>query len=135
MATLSGVGTDHREGVKARDVVALTCGAEVQCLAAGRVIVRDEEGRLALSSFRFLSLGGQAALGAKQPVLLAVHVACLLIYVTPLDGGSPWGKTVPGGVLRWVGFYPIDRWEQKPDNAGMFVARQRWIWPGFTSKR
>ena len=47
----------------------LTCETKVQRLAAGRIIVRDEEGRLALSSFRFFPWGGQAALGAKQPIL------------------------------------------------------------------
>jgi len=48
-------------------------------LAAGRVIVREEEGTLALSSFRFLPLGGQAALGAKQPILCTLRVACVPI--------------------------------------------------------
>ena len=48
-------------------------------MAAGRLIVHDEEGTLTLSSFRFLPLGGQAALGAKQPILRALHVVCLLI--------------------------------------------------------
>lgn len=62
---------DRRERSKGRDTVVLTCEAEVEHSAAGRVIIRDEEGTLALSSFRFLPLGGQAALGAKQPVLCA----------------------------------------------------------------
>ena len=59
--------------------MALPREAEVQHLAAGRVIVPDEVGGLALSSLRFLPLGGQAALGAKQPVLRALRVACLPI--------------------------------------------------------
>ena len=56
----------------------LTRETEVEHWAAGRVIVRDEEGRLALSSFRFLPLDGQAALGAKQPVLCSVSLDKLL---------------------------------------------------------
>jgi hypothetical protein len=43
-------GADCRESSKGRDVVALPCDAAVQCLAAGRVIVRDEEGRLVPSA-------------------------------------------------------------------------------------
>jgi hypothetical protein len=57
----------RRERSKGRNAVVLPREAEVEHLARGRVIVRDEEGRLALSSFRFLPLDGQAALGAKQP--------------------------------------------------------------------
>jgi len=39
--------------------VALTREQEVQRLAVDRVIVRDEDGRRALSSFRFLAPGSQ----------------------------------------------------------------------------
>ena len=51
-------------------------------MAAVRLIVHDEEGTLTLSSFRFLPLGGQAALGAKQAVLCALRIACLPIRFT-----------------------------------------------------
>ena len=52
----------------------LTCEVEVQHWAAGRVIVRDEEGGLSRSSFRFLPLGDQAVSGEKQPVLCNVSL-------------------------------------------------------------
>ncbi len=48
----------RRESSTGPDAVVPTGESEVGHLAAGRVIVRDEEGRLALSSFRFLPLGG-----------------------------------------------------------------------------
>jgi hypothetical protein len=55
-------------------------------LVAGRVVVRDEEGRLTLSSFRFLPLGGQAAaLGAKQPVRCKRFVADNKYELTPIS--------------------------------------------------
>ncbi len=72
-------GLGRQEKSTGRDAVALTCETEVQHLAAGCVIIHGEEGRLALSSFRFLPLGGQAALGARQLVLGALRVACLPI--------------------------------------------------------
>ena len=59
--------------------MALPREAEGQRLAAGRVIVRHDEGRLALSSFRFFPLGRQAALGAEQPVFCVLRFACLPI--------------------------------------------------------
>ena len=57
------------ESSAGRDAVALTCEAESQQLATGGVIIRDGAGKLALNSFRFLPLDGQAALGARQLVL------------------------------------------------------------------
>ena len=38
-----------------------------------------------------------------------------------LAGYSLWGKTLPG-ILAEVGFYPMDRWNQKSDNASVFMA-------------
>jgi len=64
-----GHGPGRRESATGRDAVALTCEAESQQLATGGVIIRDGAGKLALSSFRFLPLDGQAALGARQLVL------------------------------------------------------------------
>jgi hypothetical protein len=55
-------------------------------LVAGRVVVRDEEGGLTLSLFRFLPLGGQAAaLGAKQPVRCKRFVADNEYELTPIS--------------------------------------------------
>ena len=72
-------GSGRRESSTGRDAVALPREVEFQHLAAGRVIVRHEDGGRAPKSFRFLPLGGQAACGAKQPVLCVLRVACFLI--------------------------------------------------------
>jgi hypothetical protein len=77
---LPGEGPGRRESLKVRDAVSLPREAEVQRFAAGRVIIRHEEGRLALRSFHFVLLGGQVALGAKQPVLRASPVAGLPMH-------------------------------------------------------
>ena len=59
---------------------------------------------------------------------LSSYAACfrpsLVRYITAWVGPCLWGVTLPG-VVRRVGFYPIDSWKQKSDNDSVFVARQQ----------
>ena len=57
LCVLCEKGCGHQGSSTGRNAVVLTCETKVQRLAAGRIIVRDEEERLVLSSFRFSPLG------------------------------------------------------------------------------